>query len=208
MLSILKKIQRSESKVDDTISLIISGFASKFKFIKSRKVYFKNEGKLNIKGKLFFGFLSNRIGLDPSGKGVFRIYKGGEFYSEGNVKIARSCKLYVVGKITIGDGTYINPNTILFARKNISIGEQCAISWNCQIVDDDFHSIDGGHNSSEGIFIGNNVWIGANVQILKGVHIGNGAVIAAGSVITKDIPERCVAAGIPAKIIRQNITWK
>ena len=208
MLSVLKKIQQSESKVDDTISLIISGFTSKFKFIKSRKVYFKNEGKLDIKGKLFFGFLTNRIGLDPYGKGVFRIYKGGEFYSNGNVKIARSCKIYVAGKITIWDGTYINPNTILFARKSISIGEQCAISWNCQIVDDDFHSIEGTQSSSSDIVIGNNVWIGANVQILKGVHIANGAVIGAGSIVTKDIPEKCIAAGIPAKILRQNITWK
>lgn len=208
MLSFVRKILHSESRFDDVVSIIISGFTSKFKFIKSRKVYFKNEGKLNIRGKLFFGFLSNRIGLDPSGKGVFRIYKGGEFNSYGFVRIARTCKVYVAGKISIGNGTYLNPNTILFSRTSITIGEQCAISWNCQIVDDDFHSIDCERNSAKDIFIGNRVWIGANVQILKGVRIGNGAVIAAGSIVTKDIPEQCLAAGVPAKIIRQNIAWK
>jgi|GEM_PF-1275442 len=207
MQSILNKILNSESKFDDTISLIISGFASKFTFIKSRKVCFKNEGKLNIKGRLFFGFLSNRIGLDPSGKGVFRIYKGGEFNSEGLVRIARTCKIYVAGKVSIGNGTYINPNTILVAFKNICIGQDCAISWHCQIIDDDLHSIEGTQTSSSDIIIGNKVWIGANVQILKGVHIGNGAVIGAGSVVTKDIPEKCMAAGVPAKVVRENITW-
>lgn len=207
MFSILKKILYSESKFDDSISLVISGFTSKFKFIKSRKVYFKNQGKLNIKGKLFFGFLSNRIGLDPSGKGVFRIYKNGEFFSEGIVRISRTCKIYAAGKLFIGNGTYINPNTIIVCRKNISIGKNCAISWNCQIIDDDFHLLGNMQSSSKEIFIGDNVWIGANVMVLKGVHIGNGAIIGAGSIVTKNIPERCMAAGIPAKVIRENISW-
>ncbi len=207
MISILKKILNSESRLDNILSLLISGFMSNFTFIKSRKVYFKNEGKLKINGRLFFGFLSNRIALDPSAKGVFRIYKDGEFYSEGMVRIARTCKIYVAGRITIGSGTYINSNTILFARKGISIGQNCAISWNCQIIDDDFHSIDAAQSTSKEIIIGDRVWIGANVQILKGIHIGNGAVIGAGSVVTKNVPEKCMAAGVPAKVIRENISW-
>lgn len=52
------------------------------------------------------------------------------------------------------------------------------------------------------ISIGNNVWIGDKVSILAGVHIGNNAIIGANSVVTKDIPDNCVAAGIPAKVIK------
>lgn len=52
------------------------------------------------------------------------------------------------------------------------------------------------------VVIGNNVWIGDKVTILPGVTIGDGAIIGANSVVTKDIPEYCVAAGNPAKIIR------
>ena len=51
------------------------------------------------------------------------------------------------------------------------------------------------------------MWRGMNVTILKGVHIGTGAVIAAGAVVTKDIPAGCLAAGVPAKVIRENISW-
>ena len=52
------------------------------------------------------------------------------------------------------------------------------------------------------IHIGSDVWIGARSVILPGVTIGNNVVIAAGSVVTKDIPDNCLAGGVPAKKIR------
>lgn len=52
--------------------------------------------------------------------------------------------------------------------------------------------------------IGKNVWLGNNVVIMPNVKIGDGVVIGANAVVTKDIPEYCVAAGCPAKIIRDN----
>ena len=58
------------------------------------------------------------------------------------------------------------------------------------------------------VFIGNHVWIGTNVTILKGVTIGDGAIIAAGSVVTKSVPSKCLAAGVPAKVIKENVEWK
>ena len=42
-----------------------------------------------------------------------------------------------------------------------------------------------------------------NSIILKGVHIGKGTIIGAGSVVTKDIPEYCIAGGVPCKVIKQ-----
>lgn len=58
--------------------------------------------------------------------------------------------------------------------------------------------------SSKGeVVIGDHVWIGDKVSILAGVHIGNNAIIGTNSVVTKDIPDNCVAAGIPAKVIKE-----
>ncbi|MEG0377159.1 MAG: DapH/DapD/GlmU-related protein, partial [Eubacterium sp.] len=53
------------------------------------------------------------------------------------------------------------------------------------------------------INIGKKVWIGANATILPGISIGDNAIIAAGAVVTKDVPTNTVAAGVPAKIVRE-----
>ena len=53
------------------------------------------------------------------------------------------------------------------------------------------------------VHIGNNVWMGGNVTILPGVTIGNNAIIAAGAVVTRDVPDNCMAGGVPAQVIRE-----
>ncbi|MBT8276145.1 MAG: CatB-related O-acetyltransferase [Bacteroidia bacterium] len=64
------------------------------------------------------------------------------------------------------------------------------------------------YKTNERTIIGNDVWIGKNVIILGGVTIGNGAIIAAGSVVTRDVPHYHIAAGVPAKSIRQRFSDK
>ena len=65
-----------------------------------------------------------------------------------------------------------------------------------------------GEQKAQPITIGKHVWIGQNAMILKGVNIGDGAVIAAGAVVTKDVPAGCLAAGVPAKVIKKDVIWK
>ena len=52
------------------------------------------------------------------------------------------------------------------------------------------------------VVIGRNVWIGSNATILPGVTIGDDAVVAAASVVTKDVPEKSVVVGSPARVVR------
>lgn len=76
------------------------------------------------------------------------------------------------------------------------------------IRDSDNHTIHyDGFEKSKPIIIGNHVWIGMRATILKGVTIGDGAIIAAGAVVTKDVPARCLVAGVPARVIKENIEW-
>lgn len=59
------------------------------------------------------------------------------------------------------------------------------------------------------VIIGDNVWVGDNVVILPGVRIGNGCVIGSNAVVSKDLPDYCIAVGIPAKVIkRYNFTTR
>lgn len=53
------------------------------------------------------------------------------------------------------------------------------------------------------VIIEDNVWIGEKTSIMPGVHIGKGSIIAANSVVTHDIPPYCIAAGVPAKVIKR-----
>ena len=96
---------------------------------------------------------------------------------------------------------------MIFVSRDASIGKNCAISWNCQILDDDFHRI-GDNLTAKPIIIEDKVWIGASATILKGVTIGKGSIIAANSVVTKDVPEFTLVGGNPAKIIRQEFEWQ
>lgn len=110
-------------------------------------------------------------------------------------------------KLSIGSG-YANYNVKIDCFKEIQIGQDVAISHNVIIRDSDNHQLTGQESVSLPIKIGDHVWIGVNSVILKGVNIGDGSVIGAGSVVTRDIPARCLAAGIPARVIRSNIEWK
>lgn len=53
------------------------------------------------------------------------------------------------------------------------------------------------------VVIGNNVWIGDKAAVLSGVHVGNNVIIAANAVVTKDVPDNCIVAGVPARIIKE-----
>jgi acetyltransferase-like isoleucine patch superfamily enzyme len=132
--------------------------------------------------------------------------------NRGGTILVENCQFYSgvrleVGKgavISIGNGTYLNRNTLVVSNASVEIGRDCMISWDVVIMDTDQHAIPGKPTSDEPVVIGSNVWIGCRVIILKGVHVGDGAIIAAGAVVTKDIPAGAVAAGVPAKVIARH----
>lgn len=81
---------------------------------------------------------------------------------------------------------------------------------NVIIRDSDSHRItnEPSYSVRKPIVIGDDVWIGMNVIILKGVKIGTGAIIAAGAVVTKEVPPYTLVAGVPAKVIKENVSWE
>lgn len=118
-----------------------------------------------------------------------------------------------VGKgasLKIGN-SFINREVKIICNKNIIIGDGCVIAMGTVIRDNDggqHRILSENYENSKSIVINDHVWIGENSMILKGVTIGEGAVIAASSVVTKDIPPHCIAAGSPAKVIKDNIDWE
>lgn len=97
-------------------------------------------------------------------------------------------------------------------ENSITIGNDCMFSGNVEIWNSDTHLITDmeGHgiNQSKPIIIGNHVWLGKGVKVLKGVNIGHNSVIGMGSIVTKNIMDNSIAAGNPARIIKNNIKWE
>jgi acetyltransferase-like isoleucine patch superfamily enzyme len=112
---------------------------------------------------------------------------------------------YASGRIEIGSHTYINYGSSIAARASVKIGSHCLLGHYTFVMDNDQHDIVRHMElpQSKPVIIEDHVWIGSKAVILPGVHIGSRAVIGAGSIVTKDVPARCVAAGNPARVLRQ-----
>jgi acetyltransferase-like isoleucine patch superfamily enzyme/coenzyme F420-reducing hydrogenase beta subunit len=107
------------------------------------------------------------------------------------------------------DGGFMHEGVHITCGNYIKIGKNCHIAKDVIIRDLDGHYLEEPeYRTSRPVYIGDDVWLGYRSMILKGVTIGEGSIIAAGSVVTKDIPPHCIAAGNPAKIIRQNVKWR
>jgi acetyltransferase-like isoleucine patch superfamily enzyme len=111
------------------------------------------------------------------------------------------------GILEIGARTFINFGTSIVATRRITIGSNCQIGPFCMVMDNSYHRIEPDRRNemppSRPVTIGDNVWLGARVIVLPGVSIGDHAAIGAGSVVTRDIPSRTLAAGMPARVIRE-----
>ncbi|GKX67545.1 acetyltransferase [Clostridium sp. TW13] len=173
--------------------------------------------KLNIKGNLRLGITGTRVGEMGQVRHdltLIQIAKGGSLDIDGDFTVEPGARI-IVGphaKMVLGNNSFISVGALIISRKLVEIGENCAISWNVQIMDTDFHTICYADNSqntvTKPVKIGDNVWICSNVSILKGVTIGDGAVIGANSIVTKDVPPNTLVSGNPAKVIKENVKWK
>jgi acetyltransferase-like isoleucine patch superfamily enzyme len=133
---------------------------------------------------------------------ILQVAANFDIYSGARVAINTNARL------VLGSG-YINHELNLNCFTRIEIGHDVAISDNVSIRDSDNHEIiAAGYQKSLPIKIGNHVWIGMNVTILKGVTIGDGAIIAAGAVVNKNVPARCLAGGVPARILKEDVDWR
>jgi len=134
--------------------------------------------------------LFRKVTAKPVGEGVrietpFHTDFGKNITLGNRVFINAGCKFQDQGGIVIGDGSLIGHNVVLATLDHDLAPEKRHILHPAPIR------------------IGNNVWIGAGAVVTKGVTIGDNSVIAAGAVVTRDIPPNVIAAGVPAKVLRE-----
>lgn len=112
-------------------------------------------------------------------------------------------------RLIIGGGFRMTGGSLV-CEEAITIGDRVTIGCNSIIADTDFHPLDVAQRHADflsgataPIVIEDDVFIGMNVLVLKGVRLGKGCVIGAGSVVSADVPPRSIAAGSPARVIRE-----
>lgn len=147
--------------------------------------------------------LANFFGYDVAGQG--RITTG------AGVRMSPTVSVRNGERIRIGAGAHIGQGCYLWAGNStgrIDIGEHALLAPDVMLTASDY-DFDAGPGPvmdlpkrEADIRIGANTWLGAKVVVVAGVSIGDGTIVAAGSVVTKDLPPNVVAAGVPAKVIR------
>lgn len=109
------------------------------------------------------------------------------------------------GRIRIGNYCLICPGVRIGSAHEIRIGDNCMIASNAYLTDSDWHDI---YNrisigKTAPINIESNVWVGDSAIVCKGVTIGENSIIGAGAVVVDSIPPNCIAAGNPARVVKQ-----
>ena len=163
--------------------------------------------------------LTNKIyvGKDCSFGGTEFIHLGEKIiFGDGTKLVAISSFVSSIAKqefkpiIKIGSNVQVTASLQVYAMKEIVIEDNVLFASNV-FISDGFHGynrIDVAYKDQpiselESIHIGEGSWIGQNVVIMPGVSVGKFSIVGANSVVTKSVPAYCIAAGVPARIIKR-----
>ncbi|WP_369769603.1 hypothetical protein [Flavobacterium sp. WC2416] len=210
-IKLFNKLKKSESN----FIIVLSRFFwikvfNKKSFLLHQKVTIN--GIKNIDAKDFVEVGVNYVGFSHKTDKTYLNIKG-KLVFKGKYSIGRGCR-FDIGEnalVTIGSGGYINCNTNVIIMHSLEIGNNCAISWNCQFLDEDFHEIEYEKKKpvQNSIVIGNNVWIGCGVKIYKGTVIPNGCIIASDTIVKGVFEiENSLIGGNPARVLKERVSWK
>jgi acetyltransferase-like isoleucine patch superfamily enzyme len=142
--------------------------------------------------------------LDARGENASIRIEDGVLVSRNTVIRARE------GTLRIGAGSDIGCNCVLGTDSRLDVGRDVLMAAYGYLVAGGNHNTDDpdvpiirqGVTSRGGIEVGDGAWLGARVTVLDGIRVGAGAIVGAHALVTRDVPDRAVAQGIPARVVR------
>jgi acetyltransferase-like isoleucine patch superfamily enzyme len=132
---------------------------------------------------------------------------GENSFGNYNLRLWRNCK------VLIGDNTSANGIMIICADSDFITGSDCMFSSGILIQSADQHGLvdlktgEIFNHKNRQIILGDHVWLGRNSTLMPDVNVGNGSIVGTGAIVTSDIPEKAIAVGVPARIVRTDVTW-
>ncbi len=162
-------------------------------------------------GTVIIGRTNRLVGqVSFEGDGHLLMFSG----SEGHTKLNATFRNHQAAMF-FGRGFTANDVDCLAEgpHRSIQFGDDCMISYQVAVRTSDSHGIVDiespaqAINPPESVTVMPHAWLAARTTIMKGLAVGSGAIVAAGAIVTSDVPPLCLVAGIPAKILRRNVTW-
>ena len=189
--------------------------ALKMPVLIGRGTILRNIGEIEISGKIRCALVTIGIMYIHNDHRFARIIwnNKGSIEIGGKVQIRTGTCICVgrKGKLHFGGINTLGFNSMIYAEKDIYIGENVGISWHVQIIDTDFHymeNVDTGEIKPKNapVIIHDDVWIGNHASISKGVELAQGCIVASYSVVTKSCLEPyTLMAGVPATCKRKGL---
>lgn len=135
-----------------------------------------------------------------------------------NVYVGPGCSFWTEGnncKIIIGENTTFTQKVHFNAQENnseIICGKDCMFSNTIIVRTSDSHAIidEETHerlNFAGNVIIGDHVWVAPSTTIMKGVNIGSNTIVGSHTLVTKSIPSNVLCVGMPAKVVKERVTW-
>ena len=174
----------------------------------SSRVVIKTNGHRN--NYICIGNTHNSITIDLYGDRNTISFAGNGYY-KGHIGIHSKGDGQ---KILIGSGCNINGLMVLAIGNEIIVrmGDGCLVSTGVTIRTQDEHGIIDASNGDwlnkpQDVIIEPHVWLGKESSIYPGVQVSSGSIVGERALVNKNIPSKCAVAGVPARIIRENVTW-
>lgn len=153
----------------------------------------------------FLRHLPSRFGNAPRSRYLAR--SAGAF-GDGSI-VGRGSRVLNPSGLCVGSGVVVARDVVLDARGGLELGDEALIGFESVLLTHTHRSDEVGVAiQDQGMFsapinIGDRAWLGMRVLVLPGVEIGADAIVASGAVVTKSIPARAIAAGVPAQVLRE-----
>lgn len=195
-------------------------WCKKFSYRHGKKNQIINHGGIRVRSRIQIIGNGNRLILERGSVLLDSLVK---ISGENNLVVLKT-NSYVSGAelwvennqclLSIGERSFVGHHSHLACTEDESkllIGDDCMLSSYVQVRTGDSHSIldmEGNRiNYAKSITVGDHCWIGEGAKVLKGVTLEGDAVVSTGAIVTKSFGKNVLLGGVPAKILKENVTW-